>query len=172
MIPSIDLNELQLDFDQFDDLAFEAQGGLKEFKFIPVRAVASIPDTDFETNTVTAAPTLETDGQWFSGYFAEHSGGYGETKKEPGGDVWFDCKMVGFYPAASADTMNPMLQNMNDRYILDITDKQGNRRLVGTLQEPLDMAYEFMTRTSNAERKGVAFVFSGGLCSPAPFYAP
>lgn len=121
-------------------------GGLVRFRFIDINDVESIEDAI--NGKVLTEIELSDGGQWFTGYGTIGSMGYTETPSEnPNGTV-FARQFTAVCPQDGEDNNALFNEMRNKRFILDYTDSNGLRKLVGSISEPLKFSATLNTQTN------------------------
>jgi len=153
-----DLNELKND----------NIGGIIRFNFIPVQDVQSISTP--LNNKVLEPIEVKEYKRWYCAYATRGTMGYTEEQTDtPNGNI-FKRKFVAVCPQDSdemCDTLNLM---RNQRFILDYTDANGLRKLVGTIDEPLFFTSTLNTKTDMNGRNEHAISFYGDASHKAYVY--
>ncbi len=153
------------DIDEFDG---DNLGGIIRFKFIPVTDVESI---DNPIDHVIATPViLKTNKRWFDAYATKGTIGFTEVpEKTANGDV-FKLQFNAICPKDSADRSNVFNQMRNQRFIVDYTDYNGLRKLIGSLEEPLFFSSSLNTKTEVVGRNEHSISFYGESSHKAYVY--
>jgi len=153
-------------FTQFD--LHEILGGACDFKFIPVTDVSTVPlPVD---GIITDAITLVAGKQWFTGYASQGSLQLDESREETAAGNVNNVTVKAFYPDIST-AMPAILEEMLPyRYLVQLTDLNGNVRLCGSLTEPLMFSFIRSTKASPSERPGYDIQFAGRMKTPCYIY--
>lgn len=143
-------------------------GGNYFFKFIPVSHVESIPQA--YKSEIHHAVVLKPNSRWFDFYCTKGTIDFlDEQQESKQGD--FHLKTIsGFVPKDRVDLKNLFDVMMNDKFIVDITDNNGVRKLVGSIDEPLTFKSKFTTGNDVNKRNGYTITFSGEGIKKSPLY--
>lgn len=153
-------------FTEFDQ--HETFGGIRTFKFIPVADVSSIPlPVD---GIILDAVTLVSGKQWFTGYASRGSLQLDESWEETAAGNVNNVTVKGFYPDITTNMPGVLDEMLPYRYLVQLTDQNGNVRLCGSISEPLGFSFARSTKAAPAERPGYEFRFSGRMKTPCYIY--
>lgn len=143
-------------------------GGLYYFKFIPVDDVVSIVEP---LNSKVCEPVvLNNLARWFNCYATEGTIKYTEEKQQsPHGD-YYKAKLTAFIPKDRAEVINQINLMNNKLFVIDYTDNNGLRKLVGTINNPLRFSDNLDTGSNAANRNGFTIEFVGDILKKAPTY--
>lgn len=145
-------------------------GGLASLAFIPVTYIASIPDpVDHE---VKEAVVLHPGKQWFNAYATEDTMSFLENSDEDLEGMFFEPKLELFVPKGISVLAALFKEMKLHQYIVDCFDNNNVRRLIGTLDSPLDFKYKYNSRTKTTGLNGYTLTFFGQTIEPAPSYNP
>lgn len=145
-------------------------GGVLRFNFIDVNDIESI---DVAVNSmVLQAVTLKTAKQWFAGYGTRGSIGYSETPEITNAGTLYKRQFVAFCPKDGPDNDDLFNEMRNKQFIIDYTDGNGLRKLVGSLEEPLFFSATLNTKTNTPELAGHSISFYGDATYKAYVYIP
>lgn len=133
-------------------------GGLLKFKIIPVEHVSSI---DIANNHVIEKPVVLNQGKyWYDVYATLGTIGYSETQKETENGSQFECVLSAVVPKDETINAHNFNTMRNQKFIIDYTDSNGMRKLVGSKEEPLFFKSEFTTKEEVAGRNQHRIIFS------------
>lgn len=156
-----------------NELGFSRIPGMQEISIVEFFNVATVPDIWFGTHKITEAVVLESGAAWMEDfYFTPFTANYKEKENLANGTNTFDVTVECFYPKHDADSVYFLTQLERKRFIIDCIDKDGNRRLVGTKEQPLEFVQTYETGSKPGDKKGHALVFAANLGNRPPFYAP
>jgi hypothetical protein len=133
-------------------------GGIKSFRFIPIEMVESI-DSNLHS-FVFYDITLKAGKTWKDGYSTMEKALVNSVNTEsPNGPLWKN-ELKGFYPKSrwNIEKLFAML-SMSGRFIVDYTDNNGERVLLGTLQNGVKFGYEYTTQDAVKKLHGYNFRF-------------
>ena len=141
--------------------------GLASFLFVEAEGISSIPVPVL--SKITLPVTLKIGYSWKTGYSAIDSLEYSEPTKKTDDGIYHIPLLRGFVP--DQESMLQLLAEMQYRwFIVQCTDNDGLKRLVGTQEHPLFFSSDFETQTVSGQ-KGHIFKFSGVLKRKAPIYS-
>lgn len=143
-------------------------GGVLRFNFIDVNDVQSIADA--VNSTVSTAVTLKTAMQWYEGYGTLGSIGFTEIPEMTGAGTLYKRQFVALCPQDGEDINDLFNEMRNKQFIIDYTDSNGLRKLVGSLEEPLNFAATLNTKTNMPELAGHSISFYGDASHKAYRY--
>jgi hypothetical protein len=154
------------------DLNFQNMGGLYQAAILHTKGIAYVPEIVYATHRIDGEVQLNAGYNWETPYFTDGATGFSEIEKPVNGDNTFENTVELFLPFS--DHSELYLQTLRERkkYIVDLIDKDGNRRLVGTQKEPLSITHTFNTQKSATGRKGTIVVLKGISNNRAYFYSP
>lgn len=143
-------------------------GGIVRFKFIPVDDIRIIDDA--VAGVVSVEITLQASKKWFCAYATLGTMGYTESPTNSSAGTIFSRQFSAFIPKDSAE-INAQLNEMRDvRFVLDYTDSNGLRKIVGSIEEPLNFSSSLNTQSDMPGRNGHNIVFSGDATHKAYVY--
>jgi len=154
------------------DLNFNNQGGIYSAKLLHNIGVQRIPDVVFGTHRIDGAVVLNSGYAWEAPYFTESTANWTEQEKPMGTDSVFVQRVELLIPLHDHDGIYEQIVRERKRYLIDLTDRDGNRRLVGTKLQPLQLVHKFETERDPSGRKATVLVFEGETNERAYFYAP
>jgi len=153
------------DFDGADNIP-----GLQGFNFIPFQDVDTIPDAD--DGLIDSAITLEGGKQWFTGYSTIGTLSYKEIgQKDDNGD-YYEKELSGYIPKDSQEIRSLLDEMENYFFIIDYTDNNGNRKIIGSTTEPLSFKSDLNIDAGGDGKNGHNFIFSGSGIKKSYFYSP
>lgn len=143
-------------------------GGIYAFKYIPISEVASLPAA---IDGKVFEPLLTKDsGRWYEFYATPGTLGFSELKEtSPHGD-YYKAKFSGFVPKDRSDLIDAFSKMRNNKFIIDYTDYNGVRKIIGTIDEPLLFKESLDTGVNVPNRNGTSFEFTGELRYKSPEY--
>ena len=145
-------------------------GGLEKFQFIPVNDIISIPRAT--NHVITEAITIDalSGAQWFDAYVTEGSLGYKETEKKNQHGNSYDRILVGLVPK-DTETLADLFDEMEGfRYVIIYTDNNGKKKVVGSIESPLQFKADMDTKVDANGRNGHPITFFGSSSHKAYFY--
>jgi hypothetical protein len=143
-------------------------GGNFGFRFLFVESIQAIPETI--GGTIHAEVTLQAGTRWMDCRCTEESMNYKEDPQESDHGSYFYKEFSAFIPKERPETVDFLNANKNRRFILDITDNNGSRRLVGTREEPMYFRSSHDTKDKVSGINGNRIVFYGDGEFKSPFY--
>lgn len=138
---------------------FENLGGIIKFNFVPIEHVDSI---DIPIKGIITQPvSLASGKQWFSGYGTLGSISFTETPEKTNAGELFKRVFTAFCPKddEEIDTLFNEMRNM--QFLLDYTDSNGLRKLIGSIDEPLKFSASLNTKSQMQELAGHSISFFG-----------
>jgi hypothetical protein len=146
----------------------ENVGGILHFNFIPVRDVLSIVEPIKQR--ITEPITLKPGTRWFEFYATRGTINFDENQQEsPHGD-YYKAKFTGLVPKGRTEIEDTFNKMKNKNFILDYTDNNGHRRLVGTVSNPLRFKSDYSTGNDAKNKNGHSFEFFGNIIDKSPTY--
>lgn len=143
-------------------------GGILAFNFVPVDDVSSFPEV--VNGKIIKPLTLNADGQWFCGYSTLEKTKYTEPDEDsPAGKV-FKKVFSGFYPKDTEEMAILFNKMRNRKFIIDYTDMNHIRKIVGTVEEGLKFSSSFSTGEKVVDLAGHSFRFYGDGSAKAYIY--
>jgi hypothetical protein len=95
---------------------------------------------------------------------------YNEEKQQsPHGD-YYKAKLTAFIPQDRSEVNNQLELMKNKLFIIDYTDNNGERKLVGTVENPLSFTDTMDTGANVPNRNGYTIEFSGDILKKSPTY--
>lgn len=128
-------------------------------------AIDSMPELNL-TRTATTGPVV-TSGAWVELEFTKLSAEFKETPKPDNGTVTWNVELTGKHVETERFTND----DLNKRWIADITDANGVRLLVGTDEQPLQFSLVQNTGQPNAGHLAVLSL-GNSLSDRPPVYVP
>lgn len=130
--------------------------GLKLFRFIDVEQVNSLPSSQEIKLTDIGMPSGAV---WYNGAASMRSISHADEQvSSPAGD-YYSNRIALFYPGTSRDLEQLFDEMINKRFLIRTRDYQGNERLIGTLENPLEFTRSFSAAQLGG-RKGYSLEFS------------
>jgi hypothetical protein len=143
-------------------------GGVIRFNFIPVQDVQSIA---LPINHKVLEPLELKEGKrWYCAYATIGTMAYSEEQSDNDNGNIYKPKFIAICPQDNeemTDTLNAM---RNQRFIIDYTDANGLRKLVGTIEEPLFFTSTLSTKNDVKGRNEHAISFYGECTHKAYVY--
>lgn len=134
-------------------------GGVPRFNFVKVSDVQSI---GIAVNHKIIAPVvLKTGKQWYCGYGTLGTVGYSEPEESSSAGTLYKRAFSGFYPKDDADIDLLFSEMRHEKFLIDYTDNNGLRKLIGSIAEPLRFTSSFSTKQQASELAGHTFSFYG-----------
>lgn len=146
----------------------ENVGGIFLFRYIAKDDVESIVEPIDER--ITEPVVLKANKRWFDFYGTPGTIKFDEEQQQsPHGD-YFKVKLTGLTPKDRADIIRPFNKMKNPTFIIDYTDNNGLRKLVGNLNESLRFKHASSTGDKPQSKNGHAFEFYGDVIDKSPEY--
>ena len=151
----------------FPEFNHEGLGGVQTFNFIPTHDVDEIP---YSWNHIQAqAVALKTGKQWFTGRAVPRTLQLSEKMNR---NDLYEYKLSGIITGKDQNII-PLFQAMAAKqFIVDTTDQNGSRRLLGTNDYGMDFSWSHNTGESTSDRNQFSFEFKITLVHPANTYNP
>lgn len=143
-------------------------GGVLRFNFIDVNDVDIIPDPI--EGKIIEVVTLKEGKQWYCGYGTLDTIGYTESSEQTSSGTIYKKQFVASCPQDSADNGSLFEENRHKKFILDYTDSNGLRKLVGTIDEPLFFLSVLNTQTNRVSLAGHSITFYCDSTHKSPQY--
>lgn len=143
-------------------------GGNYSFKFIPVGDVDEIPET-FE-GAVHHAVELKSNTMWFDGECTEHTMSFKDEQRESDHGSYHEKEFTGIVPKDREEMIDLFNRIKDQKFILDITDNNGTRKLVGTLTEPMYLTAGMDSKADPSGRNEYRISFKGSGIDRSPVY--
>ena len=146
--------------------------GVHQASLLQYQGISNIPEVVFESHRIDGEITIKSGYNWESPYFTESSSVHSEKEVSLDGDSHFEQMVELFLPFSDHD--QTYLQTLRERmrFVVDLIDRDGNRRLVGTKKEPLNILHTFSTQKGIGGRKGTVILLQGNTTERAYFYNP
>lgn len=143
-------------------------GGIFLIKVIPIQEVQSLlmPVKSAILEPLVTKPL----GRWYDIYATIETVKFEEEPIESEQGDHYRAKIIGKVPKDRASVIETINQMTNKQFIIDYTDNNGVRKIVGTLTEPLLFKCNFTTGDKVATKNGYDFEFSGFLLRKSPVY--
>ena len=155
-----------IDFEIF--AMIENMGGAPSFSFAPYQDVNAIPSR----GDGSAGPIEMKAGKSFSQGYASAGSLLLNEKPEPSpAGTLYKISIPGFYPKPSKAMLKLFAEMLGQRFIVLVTDNNGDTSIAGNPTEPLAFSYARSTKQVAGERAGYDFEFSGTLTQSCPFLA-
>ena len=143
-------------------------GGLNAFKIVSAKAVTSLPSV--VNGAIQHQLTLLPGHRWLSVYCTEFTMNYKEVPIDSEHGAAFKKTLTGKTPKDRAE-LTQLFNEMKDQgFIIDYTDNNGQRKLVGSPQEPMYFKPALDTKAEMAQRNEHELVFEGEGIDKSPFY--
>lgn len=143
--------------------------GLARVRIAPlIAATIGVPYAMRLTQEVVLAGAVE----WSETEFTEGTARYTERKVNENGDSYWECAIAMLRPKGEETWLQQLNEGHELRFIADITDHDGQRRLIGTRDEGLLFDISYDTKLWWGDRKEEAIVLTGRFRQRPPFYAP
>jgi hypothetical protein len=154
----------------FPEYNCENYGGLSGFNFIPQYAVASMPSCI--GNLLSEVLPVKTGFEWFIGLSLYNSLQFTETPKPSDPGDLYEYIVSGIYPGQTTELATLLDEMKGQPFILDIIDNNNQRRLLGSLINPVMFKYAYASKDQVGSRPEYTFSFTWTSQNPAPFYNP
>lgn len=113
----------------------ENLGGLERFWFAPVSYFYSISDA---IDGIIQSVVFNTGKIWLECYCTAETIKFSELKKQDDNGDYFETKLSGWVPKDSPELLSQLIDMDQYQYIVKYKDNNGNYKLVGTMEEPIN----------------------------------
>ncbi len=132
-------------------------GGIAKSWFVPVEDVVSIPEAI--EYTVAEPVVMDAEKNWYTIESAADTQGYDEKelkgKEGSGISIMYRAFIPGHNP-----TLTSIFNGMRHRrFLLIVKDQEDQKRLLGSLKNPMRFKYEFQTGNKTSASKGYEITF-------------
>lgn len=144
--------------------------GVKKFQYAPIEWIASFPEYRIDPNTINTAVVFIPGKDWLDGAAVVDTLLMKEIQRLSKQGPNLRVSITG---AIAKDTpaINNEFNKMKDYcFIVLITDKNDNIKIVGSVEEPLVFKSDLNTGRKTGDTAGHDFVFSGLLTQKSAFY--
>ncbi len=145
-------------------------GGIVKYNFILVDDVVSIPEA--ENGKIAGPVVLVTGGVWSKGYGQRGSTVYSEPEEKTGAGSVFKWLFESVVPKDRTENDVLFYKMRNGGFIIDYTDGNGLRKLIGSKSEPLQFSSSLTTRGKAHELAGHSIKFFQDGTFKSYEYAP
>lgn len=143
-------------------------GGLYHFRFIPKNDVNSIPVAI--SGKICEPVELKSGARWFDFYATEGTQSFNEDQQTNDHGNYFKLKLSGSTPKIRTEVSDIFNEMKDQEFIIDCTDNNGNRRLIGTINEPLRFSFKSDTGNGAQNKNAYSFEFYGDVSKVPPTY--
>ncbi len=143
-------------------------GSLAKLHMIPVEDVVSIPDP--EDYVVVDPVVLDIDCMWYTMQFTQDTPGFEESENKSKSGSFFNINLDGFIPGHNPVLTSILCEMRHRKWIIIATDHDGQKRLIGSLKNPVRFKWKFNTGNKTSGRKGYDFTFYNQAKNPPYFY--
>ena len=145
--------------EDFSKLLRIITGGIDRFEFVLSTDLESVPQ--FANAEINDTDIVLTPGkEWKQGEADFNSLTLSIKPKHSSHGVLFSCQVAGFLPDLSQAASYNLVSGGNLKYLIIATTKQGERLLIGELENPLTFSFDFDAAKPGG-RKGYSFTFKG-----------
>lgn len=141
-------------------------GGVDRFQFVPIDWVQDFP-------AVNALSISELDinlipgKEWLDGFSPFGTLEYTDQPKTIGASQYRSKELTGIIPGDIIGTAENLYRNRYRKFLIKTVDKDGRRRLLGSLKEPMRLSFDFKTGQLGGV-KGWTYSFYGNHRMPSP----
>lgn len=144
-------------------------GGVIRFNIVRVSDVQSIDNAI--SHKINSPIVLKTGKRWYCGYGTMATLSYAEPEESSSAGPLYKRVFSGFFPKDDAEIDLLFAEMRNDRFIIDYTDSNGLRKIIGSLAEPLRFTSSLNTKQQTSELAGHSFTFYGDGTHKAYVYS-
>lgn len=138
-------------------LPFDNVGGMYFFRFVPSIDVESIPapiGLELPSEVV-----LKSGKQWYNGYFPEEECELNIDAAYTSNGPLYKFNLDCIVPRISKLMTTNFNEMLGHRFLLDVYDNNGNRKLVGDIKEGVAFKFKEATGRKAANRNGYQIMF-------------
>lgn len=139
--------------------------GASRCSFIPVEEVVSFPKA-FDHSIYALNIELLPGSIWLDGNSGIDSLEFDESPKETSNGLVFENAISGIVPDDSKEIALNFFKSRYKKFIVVYVDNQGEMKVFGTLEEPLNLQFSFKTASVGGV-KGWPFKFYGTSVTPS-----
>lgn len=143
-------------------------GGIFLFRFIPTIDVESIPEPI--NSRITEPITLKSGKRWFNFYATPGSMKFEEEVNNSSHGDYIKAKLTGNTPKGRIEVVSNFNKMLNQTFIIDYTDNNKFRKIVGTLTEPMRFKRIYTTGDKPNTKNSYSFEFYGDITQESPEY--
>lgn len=152
-------------------------GDLNEYNLAGLERVLIAPQIgvtvgDVVRLKVTEAVVLANNIEWMATEFTQGTAYYGEKLVNEDGDNAWDVTVAILRPKGEYEWLAKLQEGYMLKFVADVVDMNGHRRLVGNEREALTFGIAYDTKRWFGERNEELITLSGRLRERPPFYEP
>jgi hypothetical protein len=151
----------------FPETPAENMGGMGTFLYVPTHDIDTIPYTFGDT--LTEPVGLLTGKAWYQGRALPGTLSLGESLNSDG---TYAYTLSGTTTGTDAGIVSLFDQLRRREHIVDCTDRNGNRRLLGTNAYGAAFTWSHATAQAPGGLKSFSFSFALDMAEPAKIYRP
>lgn len=144
-------------------------GGLELLEFALANDISSIPDAI--NMLVTTAIVMKSGKRFYECPFTLESAGFSETASDTPNGALYNKTVKVFVPCDNNANAHIFDQMENGRFIVVTKDNNGRQRIVGTVEQPLQVKIERNTQQAHGDTPGVTLTFYGEGTHQSYFYS-
>jgi hypothetical protein len=151
-------------------IAFENEnmGGVNSFRFVPINDIASIPDA--VNGKITSAVVLKSGKQWYTGLSVINKLKFNEEASHVTAGVLYRTRVSGSIPKLTDDYLALFTEMASQRFLLEITDNNGYKRLCGKYLMGLRFDFNQDSGGRPSDTNGWEYSFTIDHRLPSYFY--
>lgn len=142
-------------------------GGNRALQFLPVEAIATIPDP--VNGAITGDIVLAGVSDFYSIYSTDGTLLFEETPKQDQAGEYYESSISAFIPKASVELLSILVNMQRSLYVVKVTDNNGLTRLAGNIANPLQMTFQVDPKDNVSSRNGIKITFAGRNPDPWPY---
>jgi hypothetical protein len=146
----------------------ENLGGVFIFKFIPVIHVQSIAQPI--DNRILTPVVLKQGFNWLDFYATEGTMQLKEDLQPSDHGDFYKLKLTASVPKIRTEIDHTFSLMRNVKFLIDVVDNNGQRKLLGTLEEPLSFTFQSDTGDSMPKKNNYSVEFFAELTDNSPTY--
>lgn len=137
-----------------------AHGGLCSIEFVPVDWVLFLPEINPKYNTITQKVRLMDGKAWQLCPSPDRERALIETQKESDGGIYVESSVSAFLPFGSVSNDVALSVMRYYRYLVVVNLPNGIRKLLGTIDNPVNFSRDFNSGSSVEADMGSPVSFS------------
>ncbi|OFY87859.1 MAG: hypothetical protein A3F72_03020 [Bacteroidetes bacterium RIFCSPLOWO2_12_FULL_35_15] len=143
-------------------------GGIIRFKIAKADDVESIDDAI--DGAITTEITLKANCRWYEVYATLGTIGYAEPTEDTNSGTVYKRNISAFSPKDTIEKTKIFNEMRNGKFIVDYTDSNKLRKIIGSIEEPVRFKYSLNTKSNIPELAGYNISFFGDGTHPAYVY--
>lgn len=146
----------------------ENLGGLIRFNFAVVSDILTIEEA--VDSKISKVIKMKPGTRWYSGYATLGTMSFTEPTEETNAGPIYKRSFNAFCPKDDEEKTDLFARMRNEKFILDITDSNCLRKIIGSINEPLSFKSTLNKKANMPELAGYAISFFGDGTHPSYIY--